>query len=150
MAIPDYIEDMEQWVKGFKYKCPITVRFSETDAFGHLNNTKTFVYFEQARINFFKDCGLSDEWFTSNGSSIPVVADLHCDYLRQVFFDEELQVGVKVAHVGTSSVDIHYMITNSKEEICHTGRGRIVQIDREKKKPIPWSDKVKENLLKTI
>jgi acyl-CoA thioester hydrolase len=140
MAKPYYIEDLNEWKEGFKYRYPVRVRFSETDAFGHLNNTVSFVYFELGRINFFKDSGMTGEWFSSDGKTIPVTGDLHCDYFKQVFFDEELDVCVKVAEIGTTSVDLHYMIVNKNDDICMTGRGKIVQVSRDSGKPQPWSE----------
>ncbi|WP_096435987.1 acyl-CoA thioesterase [Alteribacter populi] len=140
MAKPDYINEFEGWKQEFVHHYPITVRFSETDAFGHLNNTVAFVYFEQGRINFFKEIGLVEEWFSKSGEAIPVTADLHCDFMKQVFFDEELLIHVKVHEIGQSSVELHYKITNDKQEVCMTGRGRMVQISRETGKPVIWSE----------
>lgn len=147
MALPSYIENMETWKSEFKYYYPIRVRFSETDAFGHMNNTVAFVYFEDARLNFFKDIGLANEWFTGgNGSSadsgenIPVTADLQCDYIKQIFFDEKLRVFVKADYIGKSSVDLHYMAVNEKDEVVLTGRGRMVQVSKKDGRPTPWSD----------
>ncbi|PYZ97297.1 hypothetical protein CR205_01430 [Alteribacter lacisalsi] len=146
MAVSDYIEDLEKWQSEFRHSYPVTVRFSETDAFGHLNNTVSFVYFEQGRINFFKEIGFGEEWFASGGEGIPVTADLHCDYRRQVFFDEQLDVQVKVAEIGNSSMDLHYLITNASGKVCMTGRGRMVQVSRKTGKPIKWSETALEKL----
>ncbi|MDQ0256464.1 acyl-CoA thioester hydrolase [Evansella vedderi] len=150
MAKPNYIEDFQRWKESFKYSYPVTVRFSETDAFGHLNNTVSFVYFEQARINFFKEIGLAEEWFSRKGKTIPVTADLQCDYLHQIYFDEELRIFVKVGKIGNTSVDLHYMIQNKKGEICITGRGRMVQISQETGKPLSWSEQSKKRLEKSM
>ncbi|SDZ53325.1 acyl-CoA thioester hydrolase [Evansella caseinilytica] len=143
MNTPNYIEDFTAWKQAFKHKYSVTVRFSETDAFGHLNNTNAFVYFEIGRIEFFKECGIAATWFSEKEETIPVAADLQCDFRQQVFFDENLHVCVKVAHVGTSSVDLHYMIVNGKSEVCMTGRGRIVQVSRFSGKSVPWSDRAR-------
>ena len=35
-----------------------------------------------------------------------VVADIQCDYIKQVFFDEKLTIYVKIASIGKSSMDI--------------------------------------------
>ena len=72
-----------------------------------------------------------------------VVADLQCDFLKQVFFDESLKVNVKMASVGTSSGDIHYMATDAKDEIVFTGRGSIVQINKVTGKGEPWTEEEK-------
>ncbi|WP_026690580.1 acyl-CoA thioesterase [Alteribacter aurantiacus] len=146
MALPSYINDLQEWSESFHYNYPITVRFSETDAFGHMNNTVSFVYFEQGRISFFKDIGLGEEWFSNGGEGIPVTADLHCDYIRQVFFDENLLVSVKVAEIGNSSVDLHYKVTNEKGDICMTGRGRMVQVSQKTGKSLPWNEQARSLL----
>lgn len=135
-----YIEDLEKWAEAFTFSVPVSVRFSETDMYGHLNNTVTFAYFEYARIEFLKQIGHMADWLDPNGTTIPVVADLQCDYMKQVFFDEKLSIFVKAASVGNSSVDIHYMAKNAKGKIVFTGRGSIVQIDRTTGKSVPWSD----------
>ncbi|WP_280769831.1 acyl-CoA thioesterase [Salipaludibacillus daqingensis] len=147
MGLPNYVKDLEEWTKEFSYFYPITVRFSETDAFGHLNNTTSFVYFEHARIQYFKEIGLMQQWMSQKGSTIPVTADLHCDYMNQVFFDEALTIGIKVADIGRSSVEIQYVVLNEKEEVCMTGRGRIVQIDKKTGKSKAWDDRAAKALV---
>lgn len=54
MSRISYIHDFNEWKKEFSFYQEVKVRFSETDMFGHLNNTVPFVYFEQARIAFSK------------------------------------------------------------------------------------------------
>ncbi|MEK5039174.1 acyl-CoA thioesterase [Sporosarcina sp. FSL K6-3457] len=138
-----YITDISTWASAFTFSVRVSVRFSETDMYGHLNNTVAFTYFEYARIEFLKNVGLMNDWLNPEGSTIPVVADLQCDYLKQVFFDEALAVHVKVAAIGNSSMDIHYMVKNAKGDIVITGRGSIVQIGRATGKGVHWTDKEK-------
>jgi len=143
-----YIGDFNHWKEGFDFSVPVKVRFSETDMYGHLNNTVSFAYFEYARIEFLKHIGFMSDWLNPKGTKIPVVADLQCDYQRQVFFDEELSIFVKAASVGNSSADIHYLAVNEKEETCFTGRGTIVQINKLSGKSEPWSEQEKNILLR--
>lgn len=145
-----YIDNYENWVNSFTYFYPVKVRFSETDLFGHLNNTKVFVYFEEGRIEFFKEIGIMQQWLTSGGEGIPVTSDLQCNYLRQVFFDETLNVYVKIDSIGSTSVDLHYMIKNQRGEICITGRGRMVQVHKKTGKPLEWALDMKKKLESSI
>jgi len=85
------------------------------------------------------------EWVHPANETIPVVADLQCDYLKQVFFDEHLKVYVKAEKIGTSSVDIHYMAKRDGE-VCFVGRGTIVQISKLTGKGVPWSDEMRDLL----
>ncbi|CAM3820620.1 acyl-CoA thioesterase [Alkalicoccus chagannorensis] len=144
MGMPAYIQNPAEWQEGFTFFDHARVRFSETDAFGHVNNTVAFVYFEQARINYFQSLGLMQDWM--EGESIIVTGDLQCDYHRQVTFGEALTIGVKTASVGRTSIDVHYMVTNEKQELCMTGRGRIVQIHKQTGQSHPWSDAVSAKL----
>lgn len=136
-----YIEEPTKWASDFLFSVEVQVRFSETDMFGHVNNTVVFTYLEHARIEYLKSIGLM-----SKEGNIPVVADLQCDYVRQMFFDEKIKVYVKIANVGSSSVDIHYMGKNEKDEIVFTARGTIVQINGENGRPVPFTDEEKELL----
>lgn len=136
-----YIEEPQTWASEFSFSVEVQVRFSETDMFGHVNNTVVFTYLEHARIEYLKSIGLM-----SKEGNIPVVADLQCDYVRQMYFDEKIEVHVKIAHVGSSSVDIHYMGKNEKDEIVFTARGTIVQISGKNGRPVPFTDEEKELL----
>lgn len=137
----DYIEDFAAWRKNFHFFIPIQVRFCETDMFGHLNNTVPFIYFEQVRIAFLKHLGFTDEWKRDNNQVIPVVANLQCDYLQQVFFDEIINMFVKVNKVGQSSLDLHYMAEKADGKICFTGRGTLVKLNKNTGKGEKWSNK---------
>ena len=145
-----YIEDIEVWKLDFDFYSEVRVRFSETDMYGHLNNTVTFAYFEFARIEYFKHIQLMNDWLNPNGEKIPVVADLQCDYVKQVFFDENLRIFVKANSVGTTSVDLHYMAKNEKGEIVFTGRGSIVQIEKKTGRAAKWTKEEQEVFKKSI
>lgn len=138
-----YITDLEQWKKGFTFFHEVKVRFSETDMFGHLNNTVPFAYFEEARIEYFKHLGFMSDWTNPLHDTIPVVADLQCDYLKQIFFDEKLKVYVKAETIGNSSVDIHYMAIDEHGRMGFTGRGTVVQISRHTGKGVAWTAEMK-------
>ncbi|AMM94112.1 hypothetical protein UP17_17850 [Peribacillus simplex] len=144
-----YIDNITEWINDFSFKHEIKVRFSETDMFRHLNNTIPFTYFEEARIEYFQSMGFMKDWTSADGDEMPVVADLQCDYLKQVFFNDQLTIHVKADHIGKSSVDIHYMGSKHDGSICFTGRGTIVQVSKATGKPIPWTEEMKRSLLHT-
>ncbi|MGG2064158.1 MULTISPECIES: acyl-CoA thioesterase [unclassified Bacillus (in: firmicutes)] len=142
-----YVEDFKQWESTFSFYIPIKVRFSETDMFGHMNNGVAFTYFEEARIEFFKELGFMQEWVHAESETMIVVADLQCNFLKQVFFDENLKVYVKAGNIGNSSLDLHYMVKNEAGEICLVGRGAMVQASKQTGKGVPWPAEWKQRLL---
>ncbi|MGX9135488.1 acyl-CoA thioesterase [Rummeliibacillus sp. JY-2-4R] len=135
-----YIDNFEKWKQEFTFFVPIKMRFSETDMNGHMNNTVPFIYFEQARIEYMKHLGLMENWFGEGAQSMAVVADMQCDYVKPVYLEEELRVFVKIATIGKSSVDMHYLGMNEKDEICFTGRGNLVQVNPKTGKSLPWKE----------
>ncbi|WP_042345473.1 acyl-CoA thioesterase [Bacillus massiliigorillae] len=138
-----YIDDMELWQQDFRFSHTVKVRFSETDMFGHLNNTVPITYFELARVEFFNHLGLMKKWLDTDNETLIVVADVQCDYLKQVYYDEQITLYVKTDRIGNSSVDLHYMGRRDNGEIVFTGRGMVVQISRITGKSIPWTDEIK-------
>ncbi|GGA86136.1 acyl-CoA thioesterase [Ornithinibacillus halotolerans] len=139
-----YIEDFTKWREEFSFSIPIRIRFSETDMFGHVNNVSPFIYFEEARIEYLKSVGIFNN--DSSNEGIPIVADLQCDYLKQMYFQDSLELYVKASHIGNTSFDIHYMGVNQNDEVCITGRGRIVYINAATGKPLPLKNEIKEKL----
>lgn len=138
-----YIEDLKQWEEEFSFFTEEVVRFSDVDMYGHLNNVVPFSYFEHARIEYFKSLQVKSNWGSEDEKYIPVAADLQCDYLKQVYYGEKLRIYVKTARIGNSSLDLHYMVKNEKDEIVLTGRGALVQINKETGKPVPWTEEEK-------
>lgn len=136
-----YIDNVQEWQNEFVFSIKIKVRFSETDMFGHMNNTVPFIYFEQVRIGLLQSLGIN----LIEKETIPVVLDIQCHFLQQVYFDDELLLYAKINNVGITSVDIHYMGVRN-EKICFVGRGKMVNINKDTGKSIEWSDEIKSTL----
>jgi acyl-CoA thioester hydrolase len=96
----------------------------------------------------FISIGFMQKWADTLSEEIPVVADWRCDFLQQVFFDEQLSRYVKVHHVGNSSVDLHYMAKKDNGAVAFVGRGTIVQISKKTGKSVPWNDEMRQTLLR--
>lgn len=90
----------------------IYVRFSETDAIGHVNNTSYFLYFEEARTKFFRTV------FKNKPPSFSfIIANINCTYLNEAFFGDELQVITYVEKIGTKSFVTKQVLKNADTDI---------------------------------
>ncbi|WP_413785539.1 acyl-CoA thioesterase [Cytobacillus sp. IB215665] len=103
------------------HECNIKVRFSETDALGHVNNTSYFTYLEEARVEYFKQfdphCDIKDWKY--------VVVSIKCDFINQAFFDQQLRIFSRVSHVGTKSFKIEHLIVDAHTN-QHIAKGEAV------------------------
>lgn len=122
----------------------ITVRFGETDALGHVNNVSYFIYFEQARVEFFKSLG----YRVGKEGYHFVLVSTSCDYIKQAFFDQDLIVETSVLKVGNKSFQLqHQLFDQHSKELITKGVSVIVILDAAGKKSIPLESELKERLL---
>lgn len=138
-----YIQDFTEWSKDFSFATSLTVPFSDLDLYGIVNNAVTISYLEYARIEYFKHLDLMSDWLNPNCSKAIVLADVQCDYIKPIHFDEGIKIQVKVARLGTSSIDMHYLGKDEQEEVVFTGRSTVVQIDKRTGKSSPWSEEMR-------
>lgn len=87
----------------------IYVRYCETDAGGHVNNTSYFIYFEEARTKFFQAIGYGPKKREINF----IVARAECDFLEQAYAGQILTVTTYVSKIGTKSYTMTHEITDA-------------------------------------
>lgn len=102
----------------------VYVRYSETDASGHVNNISYFIYLEEARTKFFEAIGLSKE---KRGDVHFVVASAKCDFIAQAYGSQRLTVTTRLARIGTKSFTLEHTIKDAKtDHIIASGSAVIV------------------------
>ena len=111
----------------FPVLIPITVAWGEMDAFGHVNNTVYFRYFETARIGFFRNkIPESDR----NARFRPILAKTDCTFIRPIFFPDKLLTGVAVGRVEKDRFTMQHAIFQESTGACMAkGSGTIVCFD---------------------
>ena len=88
----------------------IPVQWGDMDALGHVNNARFFSWFESARIALFQRIGVA----TGGPSEVgPILATTTCDFLHPVVFPATVQIGVRVARVGETSIGMEYEVTDA-------------------------------------
>lgn len=144
MAKPTYIvPNLEEWLSKFEIYSKVKVRYSETDMSGHVNNISYLIYLEQARAEYLDSLELG----SLNPNAIVVTADVWCHYHAEAFYSEELDVGVRVARIGNSSIDLEYCIQSTRDRrLVVTGAGTIVIVDKQTKKPLQIPEAVRDRI----
>ncbi|MEH7356479.1 thioesterase family protein [Neobacillus drentensis] len=121
----------------------VKVRFSETDALGHINNTSYFIYLEEARIRFMESLGYKMDIQNWNF----ILASTKCDFISQGYFGQELSIKTYVTKIGTKSFQLeHDLIAVQTNELIARGNAIMVFFDFEKQKSEPIPEMVKEEL----
>ena len=108
----------------FRYRHAIEVRFSDTDAMGHVNNAVYLTYFELARAGYYQAVtGRVFETLAETDRSM-IMAHARVEYRAPVFFGETVVVACRVAWVSRSSFSLEYRLVASDDS--PRGPGRLV------------------------
>lgn len=79
----------------------ITTRWQDEDAYGHVNNVVYYSYFDTAVNGYLMDATGRD---TRTLDAVGLVAESGCQYKRELTFPGDVQVGLQVTKLGTSSI----------------------------------------------
>jgi len=85
----------------YKVFLPIQTRWMDNDVYGHVNNVTYYSYFDTAVNHYLVQQGVLD---FQKGETIGLVVETGCQYFASVAFPDALEAGVRVAHIGRSSV----------------------------------------------
>ena len=116
------------------------VRLKDTDATGVLYFSEQFKMALEAFEEFLKEKGLPLKQLLESTYLMPVV-HAEADYLAPLMIGDELEILLKVAKIGTSSVTLSYTFHDPVRKI-DVGRVEIVHVvvEREKRTSVAIPD----------
>jgi len=123
----------------FSYK--VTPGFSDTDALGHINNTRLPVWFENARDPVFK-------MFTPdlNLKKWPLIlARITVDFQQQLYFDSDIEIRTTISKIGNSSFTVCQQAWQNNR-CAATGYATMVRYDYDSKTALRIDDEIREIL----
>lgn len=124
----------------FSFFFPLRVRYAEVDLQGVVFNAHYLTYFDTAITEFLRSTGYSyKDLFTKYDLDFHLVKAT-VEYIRPVGFDEQIEIGVTVSKIGTSSATFALGVFEKNEEMCRAA-GEIVWVcakkGTHKSHPIP-------------
>lgn len=80
---------------------PLTTRWADNDIYGHVNNVTYYAYFDTAANRYLIEEGGLD---ISDSTVVGYVVSSGCEYHAPVTYPDDLEAGLRVDHLGNSSV----------------------------------------------
>ena len=117
----------------------VTTRWADNDAYGHVNNTVYYSWFDSAVNAWLIGAGLLD---VAEGNPIGLVVETGCRYARPLTFPEPVEIGLAVERIGKSSVRYSLgVFSKNSSEPSAEGHFTHVYVDRTTRRPaeIPTS-----------
>lgn len=119
--------------KAFRH---VTTRWGDNDVYGHINNVVYYSWFDSAVNSILIDQGVLS---IEASPVIGLVVETGCHYFSPLSYPQPVDVGVKVAHLGTSSVRYAVGIFAGDHTGTCAAHGHFVHVyvDRETRRPVP-------------
>lgn len=123
---------------------PLSTRWMDNDAYGHLNNVVYLSLFDTAVNAFLVEAGVLD---IGGGAVIGLVVETHCNYHASLAFPQPVEAGLRVAQLGRSSVryEIGVFAAGAPGSAAH-GHFVHVYVDRATRRPVPLPDALRDAL----
>ena len=108
----------------FVHRYVVDVRFGDTDAMGHANNSRFLTYCESARIAYWEVAtGEPIALVTHGAEESLILADIRVAFRSPVYFGEVLTVESRIGRLGRTSFTLEHRLTAGESAV---GRPRLV------------------------
>jgi acyl-CoA thioester hydrolase len=113
----------------------ITTRWMDNDAYGHVNNVIYYSWFDTAVNAHLIERGVLD---IHHGETIGLVIETQCNYFAPLAFPQQVEAGIRVAKIGTSSVRYEVGLF-AKDEPLSAAKGHFIHVyvDKASRRPVP-------------
>ena len=120
---------------GYAHFLRITTRWMDNDVYGHINNVVYYSYFDTVVNGYLIAEGALD---IETSDVIGLVVETQCQYFVPVTFPDAVHAGLRVAHLGRSSVRYEIgLFRNDDDGASAQGHFVHVYVDRASRKPVP-------------
>jgi acyl-CoA thioester hydrolase len=119
----------------YRHFLAIPTRWMDNDSYGHVNNVTYYSYFDTAVNEHLIRVGGLD---IRDGPAIGLVVETSCRFHQPLTFPEQVDTGLRVIKLGTSSVTYEIGIfRHGDDSPAATGRFVHVWVDRATQRPTP-------------
>ena len=113
---------------------PITTRWHDNDAYGHVNNVVHYAWFDTVVNSWLIEQGLLD---VAAGDPIGLVVETGCRYAAPLTYPEPVEIGLAVERLGTTSVTYRLgVFAQGAAEAAAEGHFTHVYVGRDSRKPV--------------
>lgn len=123
---------------------PLATRWMDVDIYGHVNNVQYLSFFDTAVNGWYVEQGLLAPRVSA---TVFLVVETGCQYFSELIFPEEIEAGLRIEKIGSSSVTYQIGLFREGQNLA-AAQGRFVHVlvDRESRRPVPITDPMRGKL----
>jgi len=111
----------------------LATRWADNDVYGHINNAAYYGFFDTAVNSHLIESGVLD---IHDGEVIGLVVETGCSYFAPLAYPQDIEIGLRVAHLGNSSVRYELgLFETGQNTPAAEGHFVHVYVTREARKP---------------
>lgn len=119
----------------YRHFLPIATRWLDNDLYGHINNVVYYSFFDTVVNRYLIEGGFLD---LARSDVIGLVVETGCRYAKAVAFPEAVTAGLRVAHMGRSSVRYEVgLFRGNEDDAAAEGHFIHVYVERATRRPTP-------------
>lgn len=135
----------EELLAGYPVVVRIPVQWGEMDAYGHVNNTVFFRYFESARVQYLEDCGFLTAYEREKVGAI--LHSIACRFRRPLFYPDTALVATRMTDLATDRFTLAYrLVSEAQQVIVAEGDSVVVSYDYTTRQVAPIPDYVRNGI----
>jgi acyl-CoA thioester hydrolase len=128
----------------YAHFCDITTRWMDNDVYRHVNNVVYYSFFDTAVNQYLVEAGVLD---IESSEVVGLVVETQCRYFSPLSFPGKINAGIRVAHMGTSSVRYEVgLFADGAGAASAQGHFIHVYVNRETSRPMPLPQPLRDAL----
>ena len=132
----------------FTHFLAIPTRWMDNDVYGHVNNVVYYSYFDTVINQYLIEMGGLDP---HDGTVVGMAVETGCRFHRSLSFPDLVQAGLRIGHLGRTSVRCEIGIfRNDEPEACADGHFVHVFVERATQRPVPIPEPIRTALSSLI
>jgi acyl-CoA thioester hydrolase len=118
----------------YKHFLAIPTRWMDNDVYQHVNNVVYYSYFDTVINHYLIEAGGLD---IQASPVIGIAVETFCRFRKSFAFPETVDAGLRVGHLGNSSVRYEIGLFGTEDEARAEGHFVHVFVERATNKPVP-------------
>src|ERR1051325_2152077 len=121
------------------------VVWGEMDSYGHVNNVAYFRYFENSRLEYFRQVG----WFEIEAATgiVPILASSQARFRRALTYPDTIHIGTRLVEMKDDRITIeHQIVSDALDDVATEGQGVVVSFHYESGKKAPLPEELKRRI----
>jgi len=115
----------------YGYWTTIPTRWNDNDVYGHVNNVVHYAFMDTLINTWLIEAGLD----IHGGTTIGLCVESHCNYRSSISFPDAMHAGLRIGHLGRSSVRYEIAFLAADDTVVAEGHFVHVFVDRTTRKP---------------